>query len=140
MIVTGENKLTSGKLSLVPNKRLYWDYILQLRNDPTLKQGFVSQNHIETNSHYSYMEKYGNCYRICLLNHEPVGFVGSVGGDIRVATDPRHHGKGIAKFMIQEIIKEYPNSAAKIKINNHASIRAFEKAGFVKKYYLLEPQ
>ena len=140
MIVTGENKLTSGKLSLVPNERLYWDYILQLRNDPTLKQGFVSQNHIETNSHYSYMEKYGNCYRICLLNHEPVGFVGSVGGDIRVATDPRHHGKGIAKFMIQEIIKEYPNSTAKIKINNHASIRAFEKAGFVKKYYLLEIQ
>jgi len=122
------------------NNRDYWDYILELRNHPLLKPGFVSQDPIEPSHHYNYMEKYGNCYRICLLDNKPVGFVGCVGGDIRVATDPQHHGKGIAKFMIQEIIKEYPHSTAKIKINNLASIRAFEKAGFVKRYYLLEPQ
>jgi RimJ/RimL family protein N-acetyltransferase len=86
------------------------------------------------------MRKNGDQYRICLSGDTPVGFVGSVSGDIRVATHPEYHGKGIAKFMIQEIIKEYPNSTAKIKIHNEASIRAFEKAGFVKKYYLLEPQ
>ena len=140
MVANEVNKLTNGDLILVPNSPDYWDFILDLRNDPTLKKGFIIQDTIEKDNHRHYMEKNGLYYRICLLNHKPVGFIGSVKGDIRVATHPNFQGLGIAKFMIQKIIKEYPNSTAKIKINNEASIRAFEKAGFIKSYYLLEPK
>jgi hypothetical protein len=41
--------------------------------------------------------------------------------------------------MIREITRIRPNVFAKIKIDNKSSLKAFEKAGYVKKYYLLEP-
>ena len=36
------------------------------------------------------------------------------------------------------MIKEFPNSFAKIKLNNHHSIKLFESCGFKKKYIIME--
>ena len=41
--------------------------------------------------------------------------------------------------MVKELIKRHPNSVAKIKLDNQASLRAFEKAGFKKWGYVLIP-
>ena len=68
----------------------------------------------------------------------PVGFVGQIDGDIRVAVDPEYQGKGVGKFMINQIMKLHPESIAKVKLGNEASIRLFESCGFEKKYYILE--
>ena len=84
------------------------------------------------------MERYGLGYYICLLDDTPAGYVGVVNKDIRVATHPDFQGMGVAKYMIDELMKMFPQSFAKVKIDNEASLRLFESCGFKKKYYILE--
>jgi RimJ/RimL family protein N-acetyltransferase len=40
--------------------------------------------------------------------------------------------------MVNEIMKSHPNAQAKVKIQNEASRKLFEKCGFKMKYYLME--
>lgn len=132
-------KLTHGnKLVLVKNEEKYYSFILNLRNNPEVKTGFINQEHIDLQSHFTFMNKYGSMYYICLLDGEPAGFVGQIKNDIRVATHPKFQGKGVARFMIEELIKIHPDAFAKVKIDNEASLRLFESCGFSKKYFILE--
>ena len=84
------------------------------------------------------MKENGHNFWICLDDLEPVGYVGIISDDIRVATHPDHQKKGIGAFMINEIMKIYPNAYAKVKLENEASIKLFEHCKFVKKYFILE--
>jgi RimJ/RimL family protein N-acetyltransferase len=128
------------QLKLIPNKYKYYEFIRQLRNDPRVKSGFIKTEYITPLQQEIYMQKYASFYYICLYKEEPVGYVGVVDNEIRIATHPDYQNLGIAKFMILEIRKEYPTAFAKIKIENEASLKAFTRAGFVIKYYLLEQQ
>ena len=123
---------------LVKNDPKYWEFIRKLRNMDGVRQGFVQQKHIDAIEQARYMLKYNNNFWICLDNKTPVGYVGIIEKDIRVATHPDHQGKGVGSFMINEVMKIRPNAFAKVKIDNEASIKLFEKCGFKKKYYLLE--
>ena len=123
-------------LEFVKCHKKYWDFVRNLRND--LREGFISQKDIDKESHYKYMEKYSDNYYICLEDHTPVGWVGSIDKDIRVATHPDHQKKGIGKFLINELMIRHPDAFAKIKLDNEASLRLFESCGFKKKYYILE--
>ncbi len=125
-------------MKLVSNQIKYWEYIRALRNEQTVKEGFIQQGHISLWKHIRFMLRHGNCYYICLEAGQPVGFVGQIEGDIRVAVEPGHQGKGVGKFMINTMMKKYPNSVAKVKLENEASIKLFESCGFEKKYYILE--
>ena len=84
------------------------------------------------------MLQYNNNFWICLDNDAPMGYVGVIDNDIRVATHPDIQGLGVGAFMINEIMKICPDAAAKVKLDNEASLRLFEKCGFKKRYYLLE--
>jgi len=123
-------------LELVRCEKKYWDFVLELRN--SLREGFIEQETIQVKDHYKYMESHCQDYYIALEDGEPVGWVGEINKDIRVATHSDHQKKGIAKFMINELMGFRPNSFAKVKLDNEASIRLFESCGFKKKYYLLE--
>ena len=123
-------------LEFVKCHEKYWDFVRDLRND--LREGFISQKDIDKESHYKYMEKYSENYYICLEDHTPVGWVGSMDKDIRVATHPDHQKNGIGKFLINELMIRHPDAFAKVKLDNEASLRLFESCGFKKTYYLLE--
>ena len=84
------------------------------------------------------MHNKGKNFFICLDNEKPVGYIGVINNDIRVATHPEYQGKGVAKFMVNEVMKVYPEAFAKVKIENEASLRLFESCGFKKKYFILE--
>ncbi len=58
--------------------------------------------------------------------------------DIRVATHPDFQGKGVGKFMINQLMEMNSNVFAKVKLENEASLKLFEACGFKKKYYILE--
>ena len=77
-------------------------------------------------------------YLICIDNDEIIGFIGHVDNDIRLATKKTHQKKGVGKFMVEGLMKKFPESFAKVKIDNEASKRLFESCGFKKKYYILE--
>ena len=127
-----------GNYKLVPNNPNYWEFIRCLRNMDGVREGFIQQDQITTEQHYDYMKKNNNFFWICLDNDVPIGYIGIIEDDIRVATFPKYQGKGVASFMVNETMKVNSNAVAKVKIENKASLRLFEKCGFKKKYYILE--
>ena len=126
------------KYKLVKNAEEYWEFIRKLRNLDSIKTGFIKQENISSKTQLEYMKENGHNFWICLDDLEPVGYVGIISDDIRVATHPDHQKKGIGAFMINEIMKIYPNAYAKVKLENEASIKLFEHCKFVKKYFILE--
>jgi len=125
-------------LKLVINSRKYWESIRRLRNNEQVKLGFIQQNEISFDDHVRYMQKNSQYFYICLDNDVPIGYIGVIDRDIRVATHPDHQGKGVAKFMVEELMKGHPDSFAKVKLENEASLRLFESCGFKKKFFILE--
>jgi len=114
----------------------HWYGILDIRNDN--REGFGDPSIIPTATHHAYMFKNFSNYLVCVDSCEVIGFIGHVENDIRLATKKTHQNKGVGKFMVEAFMKKFPNSFAKVKINNEASRRLFESCGFKKKYYILE--
>ena len=127
-------------MKLVENIPRYYEFIRELRNNKSVKKGFIQQDHIGYQSHQLHMQQYAGCYYICLIDDKPVGYVGNIKEDYRVATLPQYQGQGIGTFMVCELMSKFPNAVAKVKIENIASLRLFEKCGFKKKYYILEKE
>ena len=125
-------------MELIKNSPKHWEFIRNLRNMNGVQQGFIEQNPIDEIQHATYMLKYNNNFWICVDNDEPMGYIGTIDNDIRVATHPNFQGQGVGSFMVNEIMKLHPDALAKVKLDNEASLRLFEKCGFKKKYYLLE--
>ena len=123
-------------MELVKNSPKYWNFIRQLRNGA--KEGFIQQQHITKIQQAEHMLKYNNNYWVCVIDEKPVGYVGVIDNDIRVATHPEHQGHGVGSFMINEIMNLFPDAVAKVKLDNEASLKLFEKCGFEKRFYLLE--
>ena len=126
--------------TLVKNDPQYWEFIRKLRNMDGVRQGFVNQQEIKPVEQARYMLKHNDDYWICLVDEKPVGYVGIIDDDIRVATHPDFQGKGVGAFMIDEVMKTNPFAHARVKLDNDASLKLFEKCGFKKKFYLLEKQ
>jgi len=125
-------------MELIQNSPKYWEFIRTLRNMEGVREGFIQQETIDEIQHATYMLQYNNNFWICLDNKTPAGYVGIIDNDIRVATHPDFQGQGIGTFMIVEVMKINPLAYAKVKLENEASIKLFERCGFKKKYYLLE--
>jgi GNAT superfamily N-acetyltransferase len=119
------------EFSLVPCASDYWEFVRMLRTDPRVMGGFIEQRAISTDEQIDYMKDHWHEYFIALKDQrDPCGFVGVIDGDIRVCTHPDYQGVGVGKFMIQEIVKRFPNAVAKIKTENVASKALFEASGF----------
>lgn len=108
----------------------YWEFVRILRNDPRVQEGFITESNITTDQQKNYMGTYSNCYRIALLDGIPVGYVGVIDDDIRICTHPDYQKLGIGKFMLEEIVKEFPSAYGKVKTNNTASKNLFKSVGF----------
>jgi hypothetical protein len=123
-------------LELIANAPQYFEFIRKLRNHPQLKVGFIQQEDISPLDHADYMLKHGNHYFICMLSGVPVGFIGVINDDIRLAVDPLFQNLGVAKFMVGEIVKIYPMAQAKVKVTNSASLRLFQSLEFSEEFVI----
>ena len=97
---------------LVKNNYIYWEFIRNLRNLDGVRECFIVQDIIDPEAHQEYMKKYSDCFYICLVGEIPAGYVGVIQDDIRVATHPNFQGQGVGKFMINQIMKIYPDAKA----------------------------
>ena len=125
-------------MKLVKNKYIYWEFIRNLRNLDGVRQGFIEQEYISQEHHEKFMKQKSDFFYICLDETTPVGYVGVIQEDIRIATHPDSQGKGVGSFMLNEVMKIHPTAFGKVKIENKASLKLFEGCGFKKKYYILE--
>ena len=108
----------------------YWEFVRNLRNNIEVLGGFINKNHITKNQQAEYMKKNSKYFIIGLINGEPAGYFGVIDKDIRICTHPEFQKNGLGKFMLDELQKIWPDSIAKIKIENNASIKLFESAGY----------
>jgi|TARA_B110000003_G_C16562548_1_gene501009 RimJ/RimL family protein N-acetyltransferase len=127
-------------LILTKNEKKYWDFIRALRSNKSVENGFIDKVQISKKEQEIYMNKYNDNYYVCLNKQIPCGYIGEINGDIRLCTSPEFQGLGVGTFMIKELTKIKKNIFAKIKVENISSIKAFEKAGYEKKYFLFEPK
>jgi len=129
------------ELEIVTNEPRYWSFIRKLRNNPAVNNGFINTHEITAEEHDDYMCKNGHMFDICISEQIPVGYIRvDEQMDISICVSPQFHKNGVGTRMLRHIIKKYPNSVAKIKIENKASLALFEKCGFKKRYYLLEQE
>lgn len=126
-------------MRMVKNDEKHWEFIRQTRNHTENVEGFISQRYITVAEHTKYMEENNDGYWLCLGDDgDPMGYIGLISNDIRVATHPNFKGKGVATFMVNWLATYFPRSQAKVKVTNEASRKLFEKCGFEIKYYLME--
>jgi RimJ/RimL family protein N-acetyltransferase len=125
-------------LAMVAATENYFNFIRELRNNPITSKGFINSELISEDNHLKYMQEKSKFYRVCLLDGLPVGYIGVIDNDIRIAVHNDYTNTGIGTFMLNDILKYYPDSTAKIKVENLASIKLFEKLGFERKYYIYE--
>ena len=114
----------------------FFEFVRRLRTDPRNADSFVSNNEITFQNQIDYMEQHLKDYFVCLSQQTPVGFIGVVQGDIRLAVDHDFRNRGVATFMVNEISKLFPEASAKIKTSNVASIALFESVGFERQFYI----
>lgn len=114
----------------------YWEFVRILRNDPKVQDGFIVPSNITPDQQKKYMEIYSDYYRVALLDDIPVGYVGVIEDDIRICTHPDYQGLGVGKFMLEEIMKEFPSAYGKVKINNEASKNLFKSVGFTESFII----
>ena len=89
---------------LINNSEKYYEFIRILRTHEENIHGFKEKVEITPEDQLKYMSKYGQNYHICLLGDTPVGFIGEVDSDIRLAVHPDYKRKGIGKFMLNELM------------------------------------
>ena len=114
----------------------HWYSILHIRNEN--RHGFGNDDLIHIAAHYRYMFDNFKNYLLCVEDGNVIGFIGHVNNDIRIATRKSHQNKGVGKFMGEGFMRKFPDSFAKVKIDNEASRKLFERCGFKKKYYVLQ--
>ncbi len=95
-------------MELVNNNIKYWDFIRNLRNDKRVNSGFIEDTYVSEKQQIEYMKKYSSCYRIALIDGNPVGYVGVIDNDIRICTHPDYQGMGVGKFMLNNCMKIWP--------------------------------
>ena len=114
----------------------YWEIVYSLRIN--FKESFLTQKYFSLSEHEEFMSKNSQNYYICLLDKKPIGFIGTVSGDVRIAVCELYQKKGVGKFMLEKFLEKHPKGYARIKIDNEKSIKLFESCGFKKKHYILE--
>ena len=121
---------------LIKNESKFWNFVKHLRFHEDNVSGFVTDLVPTDEQQKAYMEKYGHLYHICINEEEePVGFIGSVDGDIRLAVEPLMKNKGIGKFMLSNFMLLNPFSKAKVLYKNKASLKLFFSCGFISKSF-----
>lgn len=115
-------------LIMIPNNQAYWEFIRNLRNSD--REHFVDQKEISREEQTNYMARYNNNYYITLLDNNPVGYLGYIDDDVRIAVTPSSRRLGVGSFMITKFLKKNKKCKAKVLNSNNASLTLFSSLGF----------
>ena len=123
----------NAKISIVDNEEKYWMQIGRLRYQQKVQKGFISRKWGAPPSpqvQNSYMKKFGDNFIVAAHNDTLLGYARCIDGDIAICVVPELQSKGIASMLLEELLKRYPDSYARVKEDNESSKKLFEKFGF----------
>jgi len=124
-------------ISIVPNEQRFHDFIRRLRNNPAVAAGFVETVNITPEQQSDYMSRFGDRYLVALVDAQPAGYIGSIDRDIRICVHPSYQGQGVGKALIDAIMEKFPDSYARIKMDNKSSMFLFEACGFHRAFIIM---
>lgn len=124
---------------LVANEAKYYEFIRNLRNNDQVQVGFLEKVHITPEQQQQYMARYADRYYLALVDGQPAGYIGEIEGDIRLATHPNFQRRGVAEFMLRQFLQLHPDTTARVKVDNQASLALFRKLGFREVYITFYP-
>ena len=128
-------------MKLVNCDKKYWEFVRLMRTHELNQPSFLQKINITKKEQEIFMANNSFKYKICLLNEEPVGYIGLLdgfkentfcgSGEITYCVDPNHTGKGIATFMTMEIINAGSNNIwGACKKENIATQIVLKRCGF----------
>lgn len=131
-------------ISIRPAKEEDLIPIYNLSNDNLVRKNSFKTEKIKLTDHKKwFIKKLKDKNALILVANHKIDFIGQIRFDmgkenvIGVSITPEFRGKGLSSHLITKAIKylkkskpKFKNITAYIKINNTASIKAFEKAGF----------
>ncbi len=122
----------NAKISIVDNEEKYWMQIGRLRYHRNVQKGFISRkwDPLVPAVQYSYMKKFGDNFIVAVHEDTLLGYARCIDGDIAICVFPELQSKGIASMLLEELLKRYPDSYARVKEDNESSKKLFEKFGF----------
>jgi len=106
---------------ILPGLGMERAYVLALRNDPEIIARGVSGHTVGP----EWLDT-GRFYVI----YEPVGYMRVDEGEVSIAVEYGARGQGIASRALRSLADREPGITARVKVDNHASLWAFRKAGF----------
>lgn len=120
-------------MNLVECTKEYWEFVKNLRTDVENTNWFYTQPDITVEEQNKYMSQNSHKYKICLLEGNPVGYIGIIGeNEITYCVKPNHKNLGIGTFMVKEFMNLYDELTAFVIPQNISSCKIFEKLGFEK--------
>lgn len=117
--------------------------IWEIRNNPTARRESLNTEEIPLDSHLAWFEnKYSEkSDNVCFVIEEEGFVIGYCRLDLNnnnylasIAIDPNHHGKGLGTYLLGESLRQFgskKNILATVKKDNPASLRIFQKNGFI---------
>tara|TARA_B110000285_G_scaffold183464_1_gene207658 strand:+ start:120 stop:563 length:444 start_codon:yes stop_codon:yes gene_type:complete len=129
-------------MELVNCNKKYWEFVRSMRTHNKNQPSFLQTINITPKEQEIFMANNSYKYKICLLDEEPVGYIGLLdgfkentlcgSGEITYCVDPNHTGKGIATFMTMEVINAGSDDIwGECKQENIATQIVLKKCGFI---------
>lgn len=123
-----------GCLKVVKCKKIYWPFVMNLRNHPSVMKNMFSKRAYGSDEFISEMYGRSQFFRIVLIDNHPAGYYKVLNNEISIVVHPDYRGQGVASFMVKHILKRFKGKPleARIRVSNRASIKLFEKFGFMR--------
>lgn len=124
-----------------------WNFIYELRTNPSHKNKFYSQNSFNLEEHYSYLSKQEQNSKffhwIIVSENQNVGYIRILDNDISIMISEQYQNKGMGSQALGLVEKEAKTLGmskliGRVLIDNESSKKIFEKNGYKTIMYWLE--
>ena len=136
ILTDGSEKISlekDAKIEIVDNEEKWWKEIAYLRSLNKVQKGFITRlwTWISPGQQHKHMTTHSKEYIVAKSGDQFLGYARCIDGDIGICVYPVVQGRGIASMLLEELLRRFPNAHARVKVDNLASKKLFEKFGFV---------